>query len=228
MPPINGWKSGVYCFRNRTNGKRYVGSAAGSLTARRTNHLALLRNGKHHSIHFQRAWNKYGENAFEFKVLERCSPRLCVEREQYWLDFFRTYDCRYGYNRNPKAASSLGVVRSKETRARISAAVRRRPPPSDETRAKLSLNHRQRGKPLTIKQLSAFHSVEARRKARESSRGRKLTDEQRKAISIRMQGNTNSKGRVLVEIHKIRIGAARRLVHQRRLHGYKQLPMFGI
>ncbi len=62
----------------------------------------------------------YGADSFEFEVLEKVEKELLIQREQYWINTLSAYG-NDGYNTNPKAASSLGVVRSSETRERISA-----------------------------------------------------------------------------------------------------------
>lgn len=56
-------KSGIYMFRNLINGKRYIGSAI-YLIGRRGDHLCMLRDNTHHNIHFQRSFNKHGEEVF--------------------------------------------------------------------------------------------------------------------------------------------------------------------
>lgn len=78
--------SGIYCFTNIENNKIYVGSAR-NLRKRLTHHLSNLRLNKHHSKHFQNAWNKYGEDSFEYKVIEFVDDisNLLI-REQYYLD----------------------------------------------------------------------------------------------------------------------------------------------
>jgi len=61
-------------------------------------HFSSLRSGKHENIHLQNAWNKYGEDAFFFEVLERnLSPIGVNERERYWIAHFDSFV--NGYNR---------------------------------------------------------------------------------------------------------------------------------
>ena len=38
---------------------------------RKKDHIRDAINNKHHSIHFQRAWNKYGEVNFKFDIFVR-------------------------------------------------------------------------------------------------------------------------------------------------------------
>lgn len=84
-------------IRNKANGKVYVGSAV-KLNKRWDNHKSDLRKNKHHSKHLQSAWNKYGQESFDFVLLEECIPEVLIMREQNWIDFFKSYDDRFGYN----------------------------------------------------------------------------------------------------------------------------------
>lgn len=59
---------GVYKIVNKTNGHFYVGSSV-NLNKRFWRHKNELRKDKHHCLFLQRAWNKYGEENFEFVVL---------------------------------------------------------------------------------------------------------------------------------------------------------------
>lgn len=112
---------GVYGIRNKVNGKMYVGSAARSIKTRVGLHRAALVRGDHDNSHLQRAWNKYGPDAFEFGTLELCTAEVCISREQYWIDFFRTADGNCGYNLCPTAGSMLGFNFGENHGAKVSA-----------------------------------------------------------------------------------------------------------
>jgi len=60
---------GVYEIRNTVNGECYIGKAD-SFEARWKLHRDTLRERRHHSHLLQAAWDAYGEDAFEFSVLE--------------------------------------------------------------------------------------------------------------------------------------------------------------
>lgn len=79
----------VYCIRNKINGHIYVGST--NNPRRRWNqHKWQLRRGKARSKYLQRAWNLYGESAFEFEIIEEVGNEFTVESvEQKWIDYFR-------------------------------------------------------------------------------------------------------------------------------------------
>jgi len=106
--------SGVYIIRNTQNGKVYVGSSV-DMEERWKVHRQRLRQGM--TTRLGRAWTKYGERAFEFKVIEEVTPGQLIEREQYWIDTMLAYS--FGYNSRPKARTCLGMIRgapSKEHR----------------------------------------------------------------------------------------------------------------
>lgn len=109
--------SGVYEITNQVNGKRYVGSSL-NIKKRWGRHLSELRRGQHSNAHLQCAFDKYGESAFTFSILEHVEniPHV-IPREQHYLDMLLPE-----YNMAPVAGSSLGRPRSPETRAKLSEA----------------------------------------------------------------------------------------------------------
>ena len=110
-------KNGVYQIRHLESGKRYIGSCAskGGLWKRWIIHKHRLRKGNHHSIHLQRAWNKYGADAFVFEILLYCDPNDCLVYEQMAFD---CYDPKY--NICKIAGNSLGRKVSSLTRQKLS------------------------------------------------------------------------------------------------------------
>ena len=56
---------GIYKIICLPNNREYIGST-NNWHARRLVHISQLRKGKHHNQHLQRAWNKYGKEAFVF------------------------------------------------------------------------------------------------------------------------------------------------------------------
>jgi group I intron endonuclease len=96
--------TGIYQIRNTLNNDIYIGSTSKSFNRRRIQHFSELRKGKHHSVHLQRAVNKYGINNFVFEVIKECNKEKCIEFEQYYLDLLSPR-----YNINIKATSRLGI-----------------------------------------------------------------------------------------------------------------------
>lgn len=86
----------IYCIENTVNHKKYVGLTK-DVSERWRHHKHDLRRGTHVNKHLQSAWNKYGENAFKFYILEEVPEADLREAEIAWikkLDAFHS-----GYNK---------------------------------------------------------------------------------------------------------------------------------
>lgn len=87
--------SGIYKIVNKVNGKYYVGSSCDILTpnvGRWYKHRFMLKSGNHSNYHLQRAWNKFGEDSFDFKIVEICLPTELIKIEQRYLDGIKIGD----------------------------------------------------------------------------------------------------------------------------------------
>ena len=76
--------SGIYKIINVINNRFYVGSAV-DFRRRKRIHWWRLRRGDHANKHLQAAWNKYGEAAFVFVVVEEVPEELVLKAENVWL-----------------------------------------------------------------------------------------------------------------------------------------------
>lgn len=124
-------KKGVYCIKNIYNNKLYIGSTTRAFKYRLDQHLLLLRLNSHHSCHLQRSWNKYGENSFEYSILEFIEDNnIIINREQFWIN---KYDFKMLYNMSPTASSSLGIKRTPEQIEKM-----KKLKPSEEVKIKIS------------------------------------------------------------------------------------------
>lgn len=175
--------SGIYRIRNLLTARVYIGSAV-NMAKRRGIHLHQLRHSKHHSVKLQRAWDKAGEGAFVFEVVEIVNDASqLLAREQVWLDETRAWVT--GYNCNPTAGSSLGRKFTEETKAKFSAArigkvrsiearmrqseATRGKPKSPEHRAKLAAANKTRGAAATKARLQREAEAKALRVAQRAS-----------------------------------------------------------
>lgn len=104
-----------------------------------------MRNGTHCNEHLQNSWNKYGETAFEFSVVEVLDVDQLDERERYWISLQRQNGkC---YNIQDGGQPSQIAILSPEVRKRIGEMNRQRmlgSKLSDETKAKMSASHKGR------------------------------------------------------------------------------------
>jgi hypothetical protein len=100
--------SGIYCYENLVNRKKYIGQS-NNIAIRKSSHLYVLKSEKYNdSKLLQRAWNKYGEGNFEFWIVEECSIELLDEREKYWIKELRSHCSEHGYNMNWGGECFLG------------------------------------------------------------------------------------------------------------------------
>lgn len=125
MPFIE-WTTGVYAIQNRLNGKVYVGGAYKSFSHRFRIHLRDLRASRHPNEHLQSAWNKYGPRSFAWKIIEKCHPSICEDRETYWIAALNSTDRRFGYNKSPTGGSPLGTKHPPEYGAAVAERNRKR------------------------------------------------------------------------------------------------------
>jgi group I intron endonuclease len=189
--------SGIYCIRNIINGKRYIGSSKDIVGYRWPKHKGELKNKNHHSKHLENAWYKYGEVNFVFEIIEECEPikEKLIEREQFWLDTVRIknfdgtlgeIDIKLSYNISPTAGSPLGVKHTKETKAKISMAGKKRFSNKE--------NHPMFGKHLseeTKKKLS--DSIKGKTKGEKHYLfGKHPSEEARKKMSLAASGENNA------------------------------------
>lgn len=191
-------KSGVYQIVNLLNGKRYVGSAVW-LHRRWKDHIKRLRRGHHRNAHLQNAFDRYGETAFLFSILEMVEIQSLTRREQYYLDTLQPE-----YNILPIAGSNLGYRHTAKTLRRMSKALKGRvcseetkqkisrahmgQHDSAETRLKKSIARRGKRNPNYGKEPSR----ETRRKLSEAQKGRCWSEEHRCKLSEAQKGRRHS------------------------------------
>lgn len=109
-------EAGIYAIVHVATGRIYVGSAV-DLRHRCNQHLSLLRNGRHHAARLQRAWNRDGDSAFRFEVLEVLDREdLLVPVEQAWINFLGAYAPKGGYNSLSTAGRVLGLKHTPEVK----------------------------------------------------------------------------------------------------------------
>ncbi len=184
--------SGIYQIKNIVSRESYIGSTV-NLRGRCAGHLRDLKAEKHDNSRLQNAWRKYGNEVFEFIVLEEVPNKSrLIEREQFLLDALLPE-----YNLCGTAGSTLGRTHGPEARAKIGQASRGRVI-TPEWRANLS----KAGKGLK-------RSPEIRAKMSQVRLGKKATPETRAKMSLQR------KGRKLSPEHREAVARASRTPERR-------------
>lgn len=105
---------GIYEIYNGATSKSYIGSSV-NIGKRLRDHKYDLRNNQHDNLHLQRAWNKYGEGCFTFKIIQETTADDLLETEQFWIDFYNATNVELGYNILAVAGNSTGYRHNDET-----------------------------------------------------------------------------------------------------------------
>lgn len=195
---------GIYKIENTINANIYVGSAV-SLYVRFVDHRNGLRANRHANTILQNAWNKYGESAFVFSVLEVVHDKTkLIEREQYYIDSLNPY-----YNICRTAGSRLGVPCSSATKIKLRAS-NLGYTPSVETLNKLRLASTGR-----------LHSEETKLKISNAHKGKVFSESSKRKMSkahtgkvlsaeVREKISNSNKGRVHSEESKAKMSKAKK------------------
>lgn len=134
---------GVYKISNTVSGKCYIGISK-HCNQRVSQHISMLRRGKHDNHHLQRAWDKYGEESFTFSLIEKfdmneVDKEHVLLREIYWIDFYDSY--RHGYNQSKGGDGSPFVQFSEERNKKISESSRGRKQPWNTREKSFNARH---------------------------------------------------------------------------------------
>lgn len=170
---------GVYKITNVVNGKYYVGSSF-EIEKRFWRHINELEKGVHHCIHLQRAWNKYGVDAFIFEIAKECDTEAeARDLEQTYLD--TEYDTLYNTS---KVSSGGDLISYHPNRGEIVAKMAE------------SLNER-------------YNSMSAEERAEKYGSkgmyGKHHSEESRNKMSEAAKGNQFAKGSIRTEEQKARL-----------------------
>lgn len=117
-------KSGIYIIKNKVNNKVYIGKTK-KFSRRFFEHTKALNKGdlQQENEHFINAWNKYGEENFEFIIYEVISmnlfnfEELIRNREYFWIIYFKSLNKNFGYNK--RADSTSKVIIHEDTKQKF-------------------------------------------------------------------------------------------------------------
>lgn len=168
---------GIYKIRNIVNGKVIIGSSI-NIPYRWSAYKCWLRKNKYENQYLQNSWNKYGEQNFEFSVIEECPENQLLIREDFWISQYDSMNRDKGYNlQSANRNTGYSYKGWKHT---------------EESLEKMRISH-----------LGKKHTMETIEKMKlDGRRGRKLSDESRMKLSLSCKGHHRGKGIPKTEEHK--------------------------
>ena len=213
----------IYKILCKVNNKFYIGRAV-NFDKRISIHKSRLKNNKHVNKYLQNLWNKYGEENFEFLILETCDRQHICDREQYYLDLFIGTDKCVNISKSSNNNTSSSTL---ETRLKISASNKGKKH-SESVKKLLSIKHKgkklscitkQKIKEARAKQVMMPHEEQTKLKISKSNSGEKnsqakLTWEIVK--QIREQYSNGIKQKELMKIYNISSTCVSNIINHKR------------
>lgn len=176
----------TYIIKCKVSGKNYYGSTS-NFKKRVTQHKYLLLRNRHHSTHLQKAWDKYGEAAFEFSILKafECLEMMLIAEKELLLANIKT---SYNVSTEVDKCHMLGRHHSEETKQKLRDMFLGREV-SEETkikirtaRAKQIIPKGRKCSPETIAKIKATRALQVMQK------GRKHSEDSKKKMSLARLG----------------------------------------
>ncbi|HLK55045.1 MAG TPA: NUMOD3 domain-containing DNA-binding protein [Chthonomonadaceae bacterium] len=204
----------IYCLLNKTTDKVYIGQTR-SEGVRFKQHRWQLRRNNHTNKHLQNAWNRDGEQAFDFFIIGSYTTQEEVdEAEKLFIGWYQgagiSYNVMSGgeriFDRLPETRekirlAKLGLPASAEAQAALAYGrkIKKGSTLSEEHKQKLSEAH-------TGKTLSEEHKA----KLSKAFTDREFTEEWKQKISEGVKGNQNWLGKHHTEATKQKLSEARK------------------
>lgn len=170
--------SGIYCVENIENNKKYIGQSK-NINDRWYKHKNELKRGVHFNDYLQKSWNKYGEEKFEFHILEYCDDTELDKKEIYYIELYNTTNRELGYNLKSGGQNGSSVL-SRESRNKLSNSIKESYENNEELREKRRIDAINRWQNPEIKEkimgsnnvmYGKHHSEESKRKMSENKKG---------------------------------------------------------
>ena len=201
--------SGIYSILNESNNLIYIGST-NNLTHRKNQHFSLLDLKKHFNKKLQNAWLKYGRENFSFNIIEECSLEKLKEKEQFWINFYQSFEQDFGYNLVKMADRNIV---------------------SEQTKEKISKSHKKYWK---NKKFSESHLANMSKSNSKFWKDKKLSVEHRNKLSEshkKILIQIDKFGNIVNEFHGIKEASEKtgfsQIGIQQVAYGYKRKSIYG-
>ena len=113
---------GIYCIENKVTHQKYIGQST-NIYARQGKHKSELNNQIHFNRYLQDSQNTYGEDNFDFYVIEKCFVEELDRLERYYIKILDVTNSVYGFNLSEGGQDNHTVV--EEVRKRMSESIKK-------------------------------------------------------------------------------------------------------
>jgi len=207
---------GIYGIRNKIDGHLYIGKTGNNFGDRRDCHFAALRGGYGVNIILQRAWDKYGEENFDFEVLKECTEEDDLnELEREYIRIGRELGMCYNIADGGEGGYLLGKHLSEETKRKIGEKNREHMlgrKASDETKRKMSESQSARFAKMTGEERAEYGRMMAA-----VASGYKWSDESRSRFAQMQKTKPNGAKYTIDQVHEVR------RLHEEEHLSYKEI-----
>lgn len=113
-------RCGIYAIRNKINNKYYIGKSINIYERIRQHINKLNKTSKDSNFHLNKSWFKYGQDNFEYIILEdvELNDNLLKQQELYWILKLKSNQREFGYNL--RLDSETKCIFTEETKQRMS------------------------------------------------------------------------------------------------------------
>ena len=209
---------GIYGIKNKINNHIYIGKTEMNFGDRRDSHYSLLRNNKHWNPYLQNAWNKYGENNFDFVIIHKLKENEDInELERKFIQYYRELNLSYNIADGGEGGGNLGKHLSEEAKRKIGEKNRINMTGfvmPEETKQKISKEHKE-----ACKKLSDKEKMKKIKNFAGSRKGKKLdkNSEQYKRLMKRERTKSNAAKYDVETVKEIR------RLHEKEGKGYTEI-----
>lgn len=163
---VYGQDIGIYKITNIANGKIYIGQTQENFLRRYWHHQWCLKSNTHHNRKLQNAFNKYGDENFEFSIITVCNKEELNDLEIQYIKENDSVNKGYNISSGGQESNPSQYI-------------------PEEVRKRIGELNRQR-------LLGSKLSEETKQRMRESSRHLSPSDANKKAISEYMKNRVVS------------------------------------
>ena len=176
---------GIYGIINKLNGNIYVGKTENNFGDRRDCHFAALRGGYGVNPYLQKAWDKYGEDNFDFIIMLKCDDSYTTDDinalEIILIDYYKSIGKSYNIADGGDGGQLLGKHLTEEAKRKIGEKNRihmtgRKA--TEETKMKMSKSQTERFANMSEDERAAFGKMMSI-----AASGYKWSDESKKRFS---------------------------------------------